>query len=58
MFTLGTDQQIETREIVEIVLDEKNTNLYWDIPNLVSLQGEYLEFPFNEEPINKNTGKP
>lgn len=58
MFTLGTDQQIEIREIVEIVLDEKNINLYWDIPDLVSLQGEYLEFPFNEEPINKNTGEP
>ena len=58
MFTLGTDQQIEIREIVKIVLDEKNTNLYWDIPDLVSTQGEYLEFPFNEEPINKNTGEP
>ena len=58
MFTLGTDQQIEIREIVKIVLDEKNTNLYWDIPDLASTQGEYLEFPFNEEPINKNTGEP
>ena len=58
MFTLGTDQQIEIREIVKIVLDEKNTNLYWDIPDLSSTKGEYLEFPFNEEPINKNTGEP
>lgn len=56
MFTLGTDEQIEIREIMQVELDNKNTNLYWEIPSLVSTQGNYLEFPWDEEPIHPTTG--
>jgi hypothetical protein len=58
IFTLGTEQQIEIREIVQVTLDERNTNIYWELNNLTSIQGDYVEFPFDEEPINKNTGEP
>lgn len=58
MFTLGTDEQIEIREVIQVEIAEQNANLYWEIPNLVSTQGGYLEFPWDEEPINKNTGNP
>jgi hypothetical protein len=28
MFTLGTDEQIEIRDIMEVVLDQQVTNIY------------------------------
>ena len=31
MFTLGTDQQIEIREFVEVQLDKASTNIYWHL---------------------------
>lgn len=57
MFTLGADQQIEIRKLLQVKLDEQNTNLYWIIPSLTSTQGEYLEFPWDEEPID-SSGEP
>ena len=56
MFTLGTNEQIEIREVIQVELDGANTNLYWEIPDLVSTTGGYLEFPFNEEPVHPSTG--
>ena len=56
MFTLGTNEQIEIREVIKTTLNESNTNLYWEIPDLVSTEGGYVEFPFNERPINPKTG--
>lgn len=58
MFTLDTNEQIEVRELIQVTLNSRNTNLYWEIPNLVSTSGGYLEFPFNEEPVNPTTGTP
>ena len=49
MFTLGTNEQIEIREVIQVELDSANTNLYWEIPNLVSTTGGYIEFPFDED---------
>jgi hypothetical protein len=57
MFTLGTNEQVEVRELIQVTLNGRNTNLYWEIPGLVSTSGGYLEFPFDEEPVNKNTGE-
>ena len=51
MFTLGTNEQIEIREIITVTLDDAHTNLYWDLPDRVSTAGGYVEFPFDEEPV-------
>lgn len=56
MFTLGTNEQIEIRDIIRVELADSHTNLYWDIPNLVSTSGGYIEFPWDEEPIHPTTG--
>ena len=52
MFTLGTNEQIEIRDIVKVDLDEEGTYLYWtlnsDDPNALS-----NSFTFNE---NYDTG--
>lgn len=58
MFTLGTNEQIEVRKIIQVTLDSANTNLYWVIPDMVSTKNGYLEFPFDEEPINPSNGEP
>lgn len=58
MFTLGTNEQIEVRSIITVELNSPNTNLYWDIPGLVSTKGGYMVFPFDEAPINKADGRP
>lgn len=58
MFTLGTNEQIEVRELMQVQLNEKNTNLYWEIPGMASVTGGILEFPFDEDFINKATGQP
>lgn len=58
MFTLGTDEKIEIREVIQVKLDTANTSLYWDIPGLISTTGGYVEFPFDEEPLHKDTGEP
>lgn len=57
MFTLGTNEQIEVRSLIQVTLDSANTNLYWVIPDLVSTTGGYLEFPFDEEPIHPTSGE-
>lgn len=56
MFTLGTNEQIEIRDIVKVTLDGTNTNLYWELSENLSTSGGYIEFPFNEEPVNPTTG--
>ena len=58
MFTLGTNEQVEIREFIQVKLNGTNTNLYWEIPGLLSTAGGYVEFPFNEAPLNKATGEP
>ena len=61
MFTLGSNEQIEIRKLIQVKLDGANTNLYWTVDNLVSTsmiggRGR-LDFPWDEEPvfINKDT---
>jgi hypothetical protein len=61
MFTLGSNEQIEIRQLIQVKLDSANTNLYWTVDNLVSTsmvggRGR-LDFPWDEEPvfINKET---
>ena len=61
MFTLGTNEQIEIREIVQVTLDSPNTNLYWEISDVASTvmiggRGR-IDFPWNEEPIHPDTGE-
>lgn len=56
MFTLGTNEQIEVRKIIKVDLENVNTNLYWELAETVSTTGGYVEFPFDEEPVNPTTG--
>lgn len=58
MFTLGTNEQVEIRELIQVTLNGPSTNLYWELPDLVSTAGGYLEFPFDEDPIDIDTGLP
>lgn len=51
MFTLGTDEQIEIRDFVEVKLDEVSTNIYWtrnDEDTLTDENGK-ITFVFNED---------
>jgi hypothetical protein len=45
MFTLGTNEQVEVRELIQVTLNGRNTNLYWEIPDVVSTDGDKLYFP-------------
>ena len=47
MFTLGTDEQIEIRDIMEVVLDQQVTNIYWKLQEEVAIDGTKIKFPFN-----------
>ena len=63
MFTLGTDQQIEIREFVEVQLDKASTNIYWHLQDETpdtngNANERRIYFPWNEEPIDKETGEP
>jgi hypothetical protein len=49
MFTLGTNEQIEVRELVQVTLNGANTNLYWERSDTVSTTGGYVEFTFDED---------
>ena len=50
MFTLNTDQQIEIREIVQIKLDNAQTNIYWERNDEVVGANDRIVFTFDEEP--------
>ena len=60
MFTLGTSEQIEIRDFMKVTLDEFGTNMYWilNAENESSDSYHNIKFPFKEEPVNINTGKP
>jgi hypothetical protein len=48
MFTLGTDEQICIREIIQVELDEDGTNLYWEL-NSDDKEAASNEFTFDED---------
>ena len=55
MFTLGTNEQIEIREIVKVDLDDVSTNIYWirNDEDRLCKDGKTIEFEFDSEPVYK-----
>ena len=47
MFTLGTEEQIEIRNIMEAKLDQPVTNIYWKLQEEVAIDGTKINFPFD-----------
>ena len=47
LFTLGTEEQIEIRDIMEVVLDQQVTNIYWKLQEEVAIDGTKIKFPFD-----------
>ena len=58
MFTLGTNEQIELRDFVQVHLDKDYTNIYWERNDEVIGANDRIVFNFDEEYVNKNTGEP
>jgi hypothetical protein len=57
MFTLGPNEQIETRDFVKVTLDKAGTNIYWERHDEVVGINDRIYFEWNEDPyfIDKNT---
>ena len=51
MFTLGTDEQIEIRDLMEVVLDQQVTNIYWKLQEEVAIDGSKVKFPFDSNGV-------
>ena len=56
MFTMGTDQQIEIREVVNVTLDNEQTNIYWERNDEVVGANDRIIFNFDEDPVTYNGG--
>lgn len=54
MFTMGTDQQIEIREVVNVTLDNEQTNIYWERNDEVVGANDRIIFNFDEDPVVYN----
>ena len=50
MFTLGTNEQIEIRDFVQVKLDKQATNIYWNLNNEQEQDGK-IYFPWNDQGV-------
>lgn len=49
MFTLGTDEQIEIREFIQVKLDKQATNIYWNLNNESENSAGNIVFPLDKD---------
>ena len=60
MFTLGTDEQIEIRNFVQVDLDEQSTNIYWtrnDEDTFTNHDDGKITFEFDEDFVEDPRGQ-
>ena len=56
MFTLGSNEQIEIRDVAQVSLDWTVANLYWKLQDEKATNGTRIDFPFDEKLVYKSDG--